>query len=337
MKLSDFNYDLPTHFIAQTPLKKRDHSKLMILNRATRSIEHHQFFELPDMVPKNSLLVFNQSKVIPARLNFKIGEKKVEILLIKPSTENTWECMVRPGSKFKVGKIITIENELEIEIKAITPHGLRVIEFKTEDLNAFLKKRGQTPLPPYIKEKVEDPNRYQTIYAKGEGSVAAPTAGLHFTDDVLKNLEEKGVETAFVTLHVGLGTFQPVKTENLEEHQMHSEWLEMEEATARKINDAKKEGKNIIAVGTTSVRVLESCSDETGHLEAKTGETDIFITPGYQWKCVDGLITNFHVPKSTLLMLVSALADRKFILEAYEAAKKNSYRFFSFGDAMLIL
>ena len=336
MKLSDFDYDLPKEKIAQTPLKNRDHSKLMVLNREHHSISHHQFFELPNLMDKNTILVFNQSKVIPARLNFKIGEKEAEILLIKPLAEKKWECMVRPGVKFKEGSIHHIDENLNIEIKAITPHGLRVIEFETNDLNDYLKKNGHTPLPPYIKEKVKDPNRYQTIYAKNEGSVAAPTAGFHFTKRVLNELRERGIETAFVTLHVGLGTFQPVKKEEINNHKMHSEWFELDEKTAKIINEGKKRGKKIIAVGTTSVRVLESCAKINGEVIPQNGETDIFITPGYKWKCVNQLITNFHVPKSTLLMLVSSFASRELILKAYKEAKNLDYRFFSFGDAMYI-
>ncbi len=336
MNLSEFDYELPKSFIAQKPLQKRDHSKLMVLNRDKRSISHHQFFELPELLDSNSVLVFNQSKVIPARLSFKLGNGKGEILLIKALSEKTWECMVRPGPKFKAGNEIEIDPQLSLSIKSITTHGLRVIEFNVDDLNAYLKQNGQTPLPPYVKEKIEDSNRYQTIYAKTEGSVAAPTAGFHFTEDVFKNLKEKGIETAFVTLHVGLGTFQPVKTEKIEEHQMHSEYYELSEETAKQLNTAKKAGKKIIAVGTTSVRVLETAANEDGKLVAGSGETDIFIRPGYRWKFIDGLITNFHVPKSTLLMLVSALAGKEFILEAYETAKENNYRFFSFGDSMFI-
>lgn len=336
MKLSDFDYQLPAAFIAQKPLKERDHAKLMALDREHHLIHHHQFFELPDLLDPNSILVFNKSKVIPARLKFTLGEGLAEILLIKPHSEKTWECMVRPGPKFRVGKKHSIDHELNIEVKEITPHGLRVIEFETENLNAYLQKKGQTPLPPYIHESIEDSNRYQTIYAQNEGSVAAPTAGFHFTESVFENLKKRGIETAFVTLHVGLGTFQPVKTEKISDHQMHSEWFELNEETAQKLNQAKEEGKKIVAVGTTTIRVLESCTTEDGLLEVKNGETNIFITPGYHWKFVDELITNFHVPKSTLLMLVSALAGREFILEAYEEAKKRNYRFFSFGDSMWI-
>jgi len=257
---------------------------------------------------------------------------------------------VRPGKRFKEGAEIKVDDELTCYVESITEHGLRVIRFNCDDLNVYLKKHGHTPLPPYIKEEVDDSERYQTVYSKTEGSVAAPTAGFHFTDDVFRRLKERGIQTEFVTLHVGLGTFQPVKTDNVLEHKMHSEWLSLSPEVADRLNRAKEEGKKIVAVGTTSIRVLESCSNDDGKLIPKSDETDIFIYPGYQWKFIDHLITNFHVPKSTLLMLVSAFADpvnvsvsesgmktgRDFILSAYEEAKKESYRFFSFGDSMMI-
>jgi len=336
MNLSDFDYHLPKELIAQKPIEPRDHSKLMVLNRESGSWEHHKFFELPELLDPNSVVVFNESKVIPARLRFPLGNGMGEILLIKPTTDNTWECMVRPGAKFEPGTNIEIDDDISCEVKETTSHGLRVIEFKTDDFNAYLKAHGQTPLPPYIKEAIDDPDKYQTIYAKEEGSVAATTAGFHFTDEVFENLKRKGIETHFITLHVGLGTFQPVKTEKIEEHQMHSESFELTAETAEKLNEAKQAGKKIVAVGTTSIRVLESCTDDDGNLVPQSGETDIFIMPGYQWKFVDELITNFHVPKSTLLMLVSAMAGRLLILDAYEEAKKEGYRFFSFGDSMYI-
>lgn len=336
MNLADFDYHLPKEFIAQRPLKERDQSKLMALDRTNKSWSHHQFFELPELLEPNSVLVFNESRVIPARLRFTLGNGKAEILLIKPIAENTWECMVRPGPKFQPNTEIKIDEELELFVKDITPHGLRTIEFKCENFDKYLKAHGQTPLPPYIKEEIDDPERYQTIYSKTEGSVAAPTAGFHFTAMVFSQLKEKGIQTEFTTLHVGLGTFQPVKTDVIEEHKMHSEWFELSEETARRLNEAKKAGKKIVAVGTTAIRVLESCTNEKGELEAKSGETDIFIYPGYQWKFVNELITNFHVPKSTLLMLVSAFTDRELILKSYEEAKNKNYRFFSFGDSMYI-
>ena len=336
MKLMDFDYHLPKEYIAQKPLAKRDRSKLMVLDRKTGSVSHRQFFELPEILGKDSVVVFNQSRVIPARLRFPLGNGKAEILLIKPAAGNVWECMVRPGHKFSPGTNIQADKELDLHVKDVTPHGLRTIEFKCNDFDAYLKAHGQTPLPPYIKEQIDDPERYQTIYAKEEGSVAAPTAGFHFTEDVFKGLNEKGIQTEFLTLHVGLGTFQPVKTEQIEEHKMHSEWFELTGDVAERLNRAKEEGKKIIAVGTTAVRVLESCCDKKGRLTPQINETDIFIYPGYKWKFVDELITNFHVPKSTLLMLVSSFAGREFILNAYETAKKENYRFFSFGDSMYI-
>lgn len=336
MNLADFDYHLPKEFIAQKPLKERDQSKLMVLNQTNKSILHHQFFELPDLLNPNSVLVFNESRVIPARLKFELGNGHAEILLIKPTDENTWECMVRPGAKFEPGTQIEIDEELEFIVKDITPHGLRTLEFKCNDFDKYIKQHGQTPLPPYIREPIDDPERYQTIYAKTEGSVAAPTAGFHFTDKVFSKLKEKNIQTEFITLHVGLGTFQPVKVEEIEDHKMHSEWFELDEKVANRLNEAKEKGKKIVAVGTTAIRVLESCTDSKGRLQAQSGETDIFIYPGYQWKFVDEMVTNFHVPRSTLLMLVSSFAGKDFILKAYEEAKGNSYRFFSFGDSMYI-
>jgi len=336
MRLSDFSYDLPKEFIAQRPLKERDQSKLMVLDRETQSIEHHRFFELPELLDPDSVLVLNESKVIPARLKFKMGDGNAEILLVKPVTDDTWECMVRPGHKFDPKVEAQIDPECSFHVKNITPHGLRTIKFKCDDFNAYLKKHGHTPTPPYIKEEVKDSEQYQTIYAKTEGSVAAPTAGFHFTDRVFEGLKAKGIQTEFITLHVGMGTFQPVKVDDITEHKMHSEWFELSKDVTDRLNQAKKNGKKIIAVGTTSVRVLESCADNDGLLTPQSGETDIFIYPGYKWKFVDQMITNFHVPKSTLIMLVSAFAGQDFIMRSYEIAKKEKYRFFSFGDSMLI-
>lgn len=340
MQLSEFDYNLPKEFIAQRPLEERDQSKLMVLNRENQSIEHHQFFELPELLDANSVLVLNESKVIPARLKFKMGNGNAEILLIKPVTDDTWECMVRPGHKFDTKTEAQIDTECSFHIKGITPHGLRTIKFECDDFNSYIKKHGHTPTPPYIKEEVKDSEKYQTVYAKNEGSVAAPTAGFHFTDKVFNELKAKGIQTEFITLHVGMGTFQPVKTDEITEHKMHSEWFELPKDTADRLNQAKKEGKKIVAVGTTSVRVLESCAEsDNSHcrLSAQSGETNIFIYPGYKWKFVDQMITNFHVPKSTLIMLVSAFANRDLILKSYEIAKKENYRFFSFGDSMLIV
>ena len=352
MKLSEFDYNLPKKFIAQHPLEERDQSKLMVLNRKDKSIEHHQFFELPELLDQNSILVLNESKVIPARLKFKMGNGNAEILLVKPhhnppdkgdakhppqGREEVWECMVRPGPKFEPKVEAQIDPDCSFHIKDITPHGLRIIKFKCDDFNSYLKKHGHTPTPPYIREDVKDPDEYQTVYAKTEGSVAAPTAGFHFTDKVFDGLKKKGIQTEFITLHVGLGTFQPVKIDDITKHKMHSEWFELQKDIADRLNKAKEDGKKIVAVGTTSVRVLESCTDDNGLLTPQSGETDIFIYPGYKWKFVDQMITNFHVPKSTLIMLVSAFAGKDFILENYETAKKEGYRFFSFGDSMLIL
>lgn len=336
MRLEDFDYHLPKELIAQKPLERRDHSKLMVLDRGVKSWSHHQFFELPELLNRETVLVFNESRVIPARLTFALGNGHVEILLIKPLSNGIWECMVRPGAKFQPETLIEVDQELSLKVLNITPHGLRTIEFNCRDFDAYLKKHGETPLPPYIKEPIDDPERYQTVYAKTEGSVAAPTAGFHFTDELFQKLKNKEIQTEFITLHVGLGTFQPVKTENITEHKMHSEWFELSKNVATRLNEAKRNGKKIVAVGTTSIRVLESCTNEKGQLVEQIGETDIFIYPDYRWKFVDELITNFHVPKSTLLMLVSALAGRDFILNAYEEAKAKNYRFFSFGDSMYI-
>jgi len=347
MNLSDFDYSLPKEFIAQEPLKERDQSKLMVLNREKQTIEHHRFFELPELLDPNSVLVLNESRVIPARLKFKIGEGNAEILLVKPVQDDTWECMVKPGPKFQPKTEAQVDSECSFHVKNITPNGLRTIKFRCADFRKWLEKHGFTPTPPYIKEYKGDPERYQTIYSRTDGSVAAPTAGFHFTDRVFSGLKAKGIQTEFVTLHVGLGTFQPVKTDKIEEHRMHSEWFSLSDGTADRLNKAKSERKKIVAVGTTSVRVLETCSSSDGQLKARSGETDIFIYPGYKWKFVDQMITNFHVPKSTLLMLVSSfaqlknladmMAGRDFILKAYEVAKKEHYRFFSFGDSMLII
>lgn len=347
MNLSDFDYHLPREMIAQRPLKERDQSKLMVLDRKTKSIEHHRFFELPDLLSPDSVLVLNQSRVIPARLFFKLGNGKAEILLIKQIHGDIWECMVRPGPKFETKAEGQINRDCSFHIKRVTPHGLREIQFYCDDFKAFLKQYGHTPTPPYIKTEVEDPETYQTVYAKTEGSVAAPTAGFHFTPELLGRLKAKGIQTEFLTLHVGLGTFQPVKVDDITEHPMHSEWFELPEDVAERLNQAKTKGKKIVAVGTTSVRVLEACAEgtktplppsqgEPSRLQAQSGETDIFIYPGYEWKFVDQMITNFHVPKSTLLMLVSSFAGREFILKAYEEAKSFAYRFFSFGDSMFI-
>ncbi|QQR83507.1 tRNA preQ1(34) S-adenosylmethionine ribosyltransferase-isomerase QueA [Candidatus Peregrinibacteria bacterium] len=347
MQLHEFDYHLPKELIAQTPLKERDQSKFLVLNRTTGELTHRRFFELPDLLDANTVLVLNESRVIPARLTFELGNGMAEILLIRALSHSRWECMVKPGAKFQVGDTIDLDEDLTVDIVDILSNGLRVIEFHCDDFDAYLKQKGQMPTPPYIKETLKDKERYQTIYSHTEGSVAAPTAGLHFTDRVFEALKQKGVQIEKVTLHVGLGTFQSVKTERIEDHPMHSEWFELKPEVAERLNAAKKADKRIVAVGTTSVRVLESCSTDDGFLQAQADDTNLYIYPGYHWKFVDGMITNFHVPKSSLMMLVSSLATpkdatdkmagRDLILKAYEEAKKQGYRFFSFGDAMMIV
>ena len=344
MKTSDFNYELPKELIAQHPLEKRDMSRLMVLHRDNRTIEHKQFKDIIEYLEKGDCLVINDTKVIPARLYGKritetTGNKDVEILLLKEVEKNIWETMVRPGKKIKQGtKIEFGEGILKAEVLEVLENGNRKIKFEYEGIfNEILDKIGLMPLPPYIQETLKEKDRYQTVYAKYEGSAAAPTAGLHFTEELLQKIIEKGVEIAHVTLHVGIGTFRPVKVEDVEKHQMHSEHYYIKENDAQKINNAKLNGHKIISVGTTSCRVLESVADEKGLVKAQEGDTSIFIYPGYKFKCIDRLITNFHLPESTLIMLVSSLADKEFIMEAYKKAVEERYRFFSFGDAMLIL
>lgn len=342
MDLHDFYYDLPEELIAQDPLSDRSSSRLMVLDKETGEIEHKIFRDIVDYLKPGDCLVVNDTKVIPARL---IGTKAdtgatIEVLLLKrlEDRQDTWEVLVKPGKKAKVGAKISFgEGKLIGEIIDIVEEGNRLIQFTYDGIfEEILDELGQMPLPPYITHQLKDKNRYQTVYAKYEGSAAAPTAGLHFTKDLLKKIEEKGVVIASVTLHVGLGTFRPVKVENVLEHHMHSEFYRIEPEEAEKINAAKKAGKRVIAVGTTSCRTLESASTEDGILKAQSGWTDIFIYPGYHFKMVDALITNFHLPKSTLVMLVSALAGREHILAAYKEAVEKKYRFFSFGDAMFI-
>lgn len=342
MDLHDFYYDLPEELIAQDPLSDRSSSRLMVLDKETGEIEHKIFRDIVDYLRPGDCLVVNDTKVIPARL---IGTKAdtgatIEVLLLKrlEDRQDTWEVLVKPGKKAKVGAKISFgEGKLIGEIIDIVEEGNRLIQFTYDGIfEEILDELGQMPLPPYITHQLKDKNRYQTVYAKYEGSAAAPTAGLHFTKDLLKKIEEKGVVIASVTLHVGLGTFRPVKVENVLEHHMHSEFYRIEPEEAEKINAAKKAGKRVIAVGTTSCRTLESASTEDGILKAQSGWTDIFIYPGYHFKMVDALITNFHLPKSTLVMLVSALAGREHILAAYKEAVEKKYRFFSFGDAMFI-
>ena len=377
MQVSEFNYDLPQELIAQVPIKNRDESRLMVLDRKTHTIEDKIFKDIIDYLEPGDCLVRNNTKVIPARI---YGKKEtganVEFLLLNNIEGDIWECIVRPGNKLHIGtKVLfgnnnevnendksskstnneekTIENLLAVnnkkdksanskpilqaEILDIMPGGTRKVKFTYDGIsNEILDKIGLMPLPPYIHEELKDKDRYQTVYAKYEGSAAAPTAGLHFTPELLKKIEEKGIEIANVTLHVGIGTFRPVKEEKVEDHEMHSEHFYIKQEDVDKINRAKENGKRVIAVGTTSCRVLETIADDNGRVKVTEGDTQIFIYPGYKFKCLDGLITNFHLPQSTLLMLVSALAGKDFILEAYNKAVKEKYRFFSFGDAMFI-
>lgn len=341
MKLSDFYYDLPEELIAQDPLLKRSDSRLMVLNREKGTIEHKHFQEIIEYLNPGDCLVINETKVIPARL---IGVKEdtgasIEVLLLKRVGDKMWETLVKPGKKARVGARISFgEGKLIGEVVDIVDEGNRLIEFTYDGIfEEILDELGQMPLPPYITHKLEDKNRYQTVYAKNTGSAAAPTAGLHFTEELLGQVEEMGVKIARVTLHVGLGTFRPVKVDNILEHHMHSEFYMIDETAAEIINTTKEKGGKIISVGTTSTRTLESVADENGRVKACSGWTDIFIYPGYKFKLVDRLITNFHLPESTLLMLVSALYDREKILEAYKVAVDEKYRFFSFGDAMFII
>ncbi len=340
MLVNDFDYQLPPELIAQHPAEPRDRSRLLTLNRWEKSRDDRFFLELPSLLSPGDLLVFNDTKVIPARLfaEKRGGTARIEVFLLKQLSGSSWECLVRPGKRVKPGVILLFEQGVSGRILETTPAGGRIIEFPPEiDFREWLSRVGQTPLPPYITESLADPGRYQTIYAQVEGSVAAPTAGLHFTGELLKELTGRGVKTGFLTLHVGLGTFRPVQTERIEEHLMHSEFFTLPASLVEQIEATKKAGKRVIAVGTTVVRVLESQADAEGRLKAGSGETAIFIYPGYQFKVVDALVTNFHLPRSTLLMLVSAFAGREFVLESYAHAVKEHYRFFSFGDAMLIL
>ena len=339
MKLTEFNYELPEELIAQIPIEKRDESRLMILDREKREIEHKTIKNIIEYLEPGDCIVRNNTKVIPARL---YGKKdtgaNVEFVLLKQLDGDIWESIVRPGNKLKIGAKVNFgDGLLEAEILDVLDGGTRKVKFTYEGIfNEILDKIGLMPLPPYIHKTLEKRERYQTVYAKYDGSAAAPTAGLHFTPELLEKIEKKGVKIANVTLHVGIGTFRPVKEENIEEHIMHTEHYYIKEEDAKKINETKRNGKRVIAVGTTSCRVLETVADENGYVHEVEGDTGIYIYPGYKFKCIDGLITNFHLPKSTLLMLVSALADREFVLEAYNQAVKEKYRFFSFGDAMFI-
>lgn len=340
MKVSDFNYNLPKELIAQVPIKNREQSRLMVLDRKNKTIENKIFKDIIDYLEPGDCLVRNNTKVIPARL-YGVKEEtgaNVEFLLLKRIEGDIWEVMVKPGKKLMPGARVNFGNgALKAEILEKLDGGNRKVKFEYSGIfNEILNEIGLMPLPPYIHEKLKEKDRYQTVYAKYEGSAAAPTAGLHFTDKLFEKLKEKGVEVANVTLHVGIGTFRPVKVENIEEHDMHSEHFYIKAEDAEKINKAKKEGHRVIAVGTTSCRVLESIADENGYVKEVEGDTSIFIYPGYKFKCLDALITNFHLPESTLIMLVSALAGKDFIMQAYEEAVKEQYKFFSFGDAMFI-
>ncbi len=343
MKVSNFDYDLPEELIAQYPLRNRDESRLMVLDRKTKSISHCMFFQLPEFLNNGDLLVMNNTKVIPARL---VGKKEktggnVEILLLSVRSDGLWKALVKHSSRIKYGsKVIFGDGKLTAKILDKTEAQERLIKFETEDdPKKIIEEIGKPPLPPYIKREAEpeDKERYQTIYAKEEGAVAAPTAGLHFTDSIFEKLKAKGIDRVEITLHVGLGTFQPVKSENVEDHIMHEEIFSIPNDVAEKINDVKSRGKKIVAVGTTTVRTLESSVDNEGKVIPNSGSTDIFIYPGYKFKIVDAMITNFHLPRSTLIMLVSAFAGRDFIMKAYQSAVKEKYRFYSYGDAMLIL
>lgn len=340
MKRQDFYYELPEELIAQDPLEDRSSSRLLVLDKESGAVSHHVFKDVIDYLNEGDCLVINDTKVLPARLiGAKVGtDAKIEVLLLKRKENNIWETLVKPGKKAKIGTKISFGDGLLMgEVVDIVEEGNRLIQFTYEGIfEEILDRLGQMPLPPYITHHLEDKNRYQTVYAEHTGSAAAPTAGLHFTPELLEKIEKKGVDIARVTLHVGLGTFRPVKVDEITDHHMHSEFFQIEEEAAEKINRAKDAGKKVICVGTTSCRTVESAADETGHLKACSGWTEIFIYPGYQFKVLDSLITNFHLPESTLVMLVSALAGREHVLAAYEEAVKERYRFFSFGDAMFI-
>ena len=339
MKTSDFYFDLPEELIAQTPLERRDASRLLCLDKTSGAMEHRVFSELPELLRPGDCLVMNDSRVLPARL---LGARETggaaELLLLRELGAGKWECLARPGKKLRPGSKVTFgDGELEAEILETAEGGNRIVQFKYEGIFLeVLERLGRMPLPPYIKTELEDGERYQTVYSKELGSAAAPTAGLHFTKELLGKIEAMGVRECFVTLHVGLGTFRPVKAEDIEEHEMHSEFCIMPEETARTITETKRNGGRVVCVGTTSCRTVESFANEDGTMDAKSGWTNIFIYPGYRFKCLDALITNFHLPESTLIMLVSALAGREHILTAYKEAVERRYRFFSFGDAMFI-
>lgn len=339
MKKSDFDFYLPEELIAQTPLEKRDGSRLLVLDKESGAMEHRRFYDLPEYLRAGDCLVLNNSRVLPARLiGTRPGGGAVELVLLRDLGEGRWECLSRPGRKTKPGTELAFGGgELKATVEAVAEGGNRIVKFDYQGIFLeVLERLGKMPLPPYIKEELQDPERYQTVYSRELGSAAAPTAGLHFTNELLEKIQAMGVKVCYVTLHVGLGTFRPVKEDEIENHEMHSEFCIIPEDTARTVTETKQNGGRIVAVGTTSCRTLESFAKDDGTLEACSGWTDIFIYPGYSFKCIDALVTNFHLPESTLIMLVSALAGREHILNAYRTAVEEKYRFFSFGDAMFI-
>lgn len=339
MKKSDFDFYLPEELIAQTPLEKRDGSRLLVLDKESGAMEHRHFYDLPEYLRAGDCLVLNNSRVLPARLiGTRPGGGAVELVLLRDLGEGRWECLSRPGRKTKPGtELFFGGGELKATVEAVAEGGNRIVKFDYQGIFLeVLERLGKMPLPPYIKEELQDPERYQTVYSRELGSAAAPTAGLHFTNELLEKIQAMGVKVCYVTLHVGLGTFRPVKEDEIENHEMHSEFCIIPEDTARTVTETKQKGGRIVAVGTTSCRTLESFAKDDGTLEACSGWTDIFIYPGYSFKCIDALVTNFHLPESTLIMLVSALAGREHILNAYRTAVEEKYRFFSFGDAMFI-
>ena len=339
MKTDDFDYYLPEELIAQHPAEKRDHARLLVLNKETGSIEDKYFYDIIDYLNPGDVLVMNDTRVIPARLfGHREGkEESIEVFLLHNTEGKTWECLVRPGKKMKIGTKIIFSDELSAEVKDIKEDGNRIIEFFYEGIfNEILDKLGNVPLPPYIKEELDEPEEYQTVYSKNPGSVAAPTAGLHFTKELLNQIEEKGIKLAYLTLNVGLGTFRPVSVDDVDNHKMHSEFYNLSQETADIINEVHANGKRVIATGTTTIRTLETVYKNKGELTADSGWTDIFIYPGFEYNVVDAFITNFHLPKSTLVMLVAAFTSKDMILNTYNYAVKEKYRFFSFGDAMFI-
>jgi len=340
MKVSEFDFHLPDELIAQEPISPRDMSRLLVLDKEKHLMEHKKFYQLTEVLQEGDLLVLNQTKVMPARLlGVKDTGANIEVVLLKRIKGDSWECLVRPGKQLQEGtKVFFGDGELQGEIVEHTDSGGRIVHFTYQGIfEEVLDRLGEMPLPPYIQKKLEDKNRYQTVYAKEEGSAAAPTAGLHFTEELFEKLKNKGVHTAFLTLHIGLGTFRPVKSENVEEHKMHSEYYSLSKETADLINQTKDMGRKVVAVGTTCIRTLETIGDAEGRVQESSGWTDIFIYPGYKFKVVDAVITNFHLPKSSLIMLISAFAGTDFVKDAYRVAVEEKYRFYSFGDAMIIL